>query len=220
MQNLNLLGGPILTVHERCSSGRQAGAAQGLSRAPAKQIRGAHGTKVVDEPIERAIGKLCTVDIDHGHGKAGARQEMCKAGGIDSRVDMGTCPASRRIRGQHGFAQPREAVAAGDGPEQEAARLEDQVQGGGGEWKIISRVEKTDAEAKIKAARIKRQRFQVGALPASSRCHQWARVDHRDLSGCQVPRPVQVGASGEQDRWEIPLNGREAVETIFERTIV
>jgi hypothetical protein len=57
-------------------------------------------------------------------------------------------------------------------------------------------------------------------LPARSRRHQWAGIYRRDLSGSQVPRPVQVGASGEQDRWEIPLNGREAVETIFERTIV
>lgn len=111
-------------------------------------------------------------------------------------------------------------MAAGDRSKQEAARLEHQMQRGGCEREIVGCVEQTNAQAKIEAARIEGQRFQVGALPTGAFGHQRAGINHFGLSDTEPLRPGLVGATGKQDGLKFALNVCQPVEAVIEGSVI
>ena len=77
--------------------------------------------------------------------------------------------AHNAIGSQHGAPQPGQAVPSCNGPEQQTARLQDQVQRGGRKRQMVRRVEQPDAQAEVEASWFEWQRFQVRALPIGTR---------------------------------------------------
>ena len=135
-------------------------------------------------------------------------------------MQVRACLARNGIGGQHGIAQAREALAPGDGAEQQSTRLQDQVKCRRGERQVVRRFESPDAQDQVKGVAIERQRFKVGALPAGPIGHERPGIDDGDPPGAEPLRPGRIGAADEQHVGKVRANVSQSLKAIVKSPLV
>ena len=139
---------------------------------------------------------------------------------LDSGVDVRPCLAADAVGGEHCRAQHRQALPAGNGTKQQSARLQDQVQRGSGELKVVGRIEQANCDACIEALGTKRQAFEVRALAASALSHQRSGVDDGDPARLQSAGPFRIGATRQQDLGKFGANISEPFQAIAKGPVI
>lgn len=150
MQNFDIFRGSI-AIAERPERPVDA-----LNCSPAKK-RGAlgenagrgHAPQIANQGTHVAIAQADPVDVDYGHFESGRRQQLgqrrCGNPGMSACDD----PPLGSIGFDQRGPQCGQAVAAGNGPDQQAVRPKRAVQKVQCKWELIDRVERTDREAEI-----------------------------------------------------------------------
>ena len=124
------------------------------------------------------------------------------------------------IGGCHCVAQARQTLPAGNGAEQQTTGFQDQVKRSGGERQVIGRVQQSDGDAEIELLRFEREAFKVSALPTGTVGHQRPWIDDADVPRLQAPRPVRVGATGQQHVIELALDVAKSLQAVVECAVV
>lgn len=220
MEDFDRLSGSFPAFNESRPGRIKRLAGDWSARSRVEDVRRPHCAQIADQRVQLAVAQLHSIDVHDRLGEAGGREKLRETRSIDARMNMRARLTDYCVRCEHGFAKALETVASSYRAQQQAARLEDEVQSGGGQGQVVGGIEQTDRYHQVEPITVEGEGFQVSTLATRHRRHQRSWIDNVNLGRGNTGGPLGVGATCQQHVRKACANVREPVQAIVESAIV
>lgn len=144
MENLKPLSACPCTDFECLSGSIEPPARNRATRSLGQHVGTPHSPEIGYQTVQIPISHFDTVDIDDGFNEPHGCQKRCQRWPVNARMEARRGTFFRPVGGKHRGAQQRQAVAADDGSNKEAARTQRLAQRDGCSLHVVDRFEFAD----------------------------------------------------------------------------